>query len=117
MTAQRKERLRRLAVHYWIDTEKRDHYDSASAEDLAEYLYGGTHIDQWVAVTYHGGDSSHYYLKTFPTRKQAEEHAIEYVTDDLFTEVPISVVDLDDPVEPYGKVYRLKKLIPIFEGS
>ncbi len=114
----RKERLSALAEQYYIPVrEEQNHYDSASEEDFAEYLHGHVHIDRWVAVTYHDGEASHFHVKTFPTREQAEEYTIEHVTDDIFTEVPIAVVDLDDAIGPAGKVYELKKLIPIFEGS
>lgn len=115
---QRRERLIKLAELYYIPVrEEQDHYDSASEEDFAEYLHGHVHIDRWVAVTYHDSEASHFYVKTFPTREQAEQHTIEYVSDDIFTETPIAVVDLDDPIEATGKVYRLMNLIPIFEGS
>ena len=112
----RKARLTQLAERYWIEIPDPDaeHYDSAATEDLAEYLCGDIHTDRWVAVTLH--DSTSYFVKTFPTREQAEAYTIEYINDDLFTEAPVAVVDLDAD-EACGKIYRLRELIPIFEGS
>lgn len=117
LASKRKERLRRLAVHYRIPI--RDEIDqcvTSSEEDLLEYLEDEWHIDRWVSVTYNDSEGGIHYLKTFQTRDAAAEHSVEYVTDDIFTESPVALVDLDDPVEPFGKVYRLKKLIPIYEG-
>ena len=92
------------------------HCSSASEEDLYEYLHGGQWIDAWVAVTFGGEDGSHFF-KTFSTRRGAEDWTIENVSDDLFVESPIAVVDLDDPVTPWGRIYRLTKLVAIYEGS
>lgn len=112
----RRDRFITLAEQYWIrvPTPEQETFETSSEEDVAEYLYSDLKIDRWVAVTYH--DNIHY-LKTFPTRQQAEERSIEYVTDDIFTESPVGIVDLDDPATPYGKLYRLTKLIPVFEGG
>ena len=112
----RKARLTQLAAKYWIEIPdpEADHYDNVATEDLAEYLDGDIHIDRWVAVTLH--DSNSFFVKTFPTREQAEAYTIEYINDDLFTEAPVAVVDLDVD-EPCGKIYLLRELIPIFEGS
>jgi len=120
-SAQQEERRKKLAAlgsKFFIELrDEIEECDSASEEDLWEYLRGDKWIDPWVAVTYHDGDSSHYYLKTFATRREAEDYTIEHVTDDIFTESPVAVVDLDDPTEPWGKEYRLLRLIAIYEGS
>ncbi len=115
----RKDKLHLLAEHYDIPIQDRvEDCVSSSEEDLLEYLDGEWHIDRWVAVTYHDGDNGGvHYLKTFQTREAAAEYTVEHVTDDIFIESPVALVDLDDNVEPYGRIYRLKELIPIYEGS
>ena len=56
-------------------------------------------------------------MKTFPTRRQAEQYTVEYVSDDIFVESPHAIVDLDDEREPWGKLYRLVKLIPEYASD
>ena len=54
-------------------------------------------------------------MKTFGTREQAERRTIEYVSDDIFAETPVAVVDLDATDAPWGRLYPLIKLIPEYE--
>jgi len=111
--------LTALAEHYDIPVlDENEARCAASTEDLWEYLHGEYHIDRWVSVTYHDGENGGtHYVKTFTTRTAAENYTVQYVSDDIFAEAPIAVVDLDDPIEPHGKVYRLLQLIPVYEGS
>jgi hypothetical protein len=112
----RAERLAKLAEKFYIAVLDEDAArQAASTEDLWEYLHGESHIDRWVAVTYHDGETGgSHFVKTFETRQQAEDYTVEHTTDDMFTEVPIAVVDLDDDIAPHGKIYLLEKLIPIY---
>lgn len=111
--AQRRVRLAALALKYWIPCyEEFERCDSAAAEDMWQYLHGDEVIEQWAAVTMHDGDS--HFVKTFPNRRQAEEHSVEYVSNDIFAESPVAIADLDDDSEPWGKLYPLVKLIPVF---
>lgn len=116
LAEKRKQSLANLARKHDIpQCDSIEACNSSSEEDLLEYLSGEVHIDRWVAVTYNDSEGGFYYLKTFPTRERAEEYTIEHVSDDIFTESPIAVVDLDDPITAHGKIYRLLKLIPVYE--
>ncbi len=112
----RKESLRQLAAHFEIPIrDSIEDCESSSTEDMWLYLAGEQFIERWAAVTYHDGEQGGlHYIKTFANRQEAEDYTVEYVTDDIFTEAPIAVVDLDDPVRTYGKIYPLEKLIPIY---
>lgn len=116
---ERRNRLIALAQKYWIPTyEEREKCDSTSAEDMWEYLHGDWEIERWAAITCSTeGSQPLYYVKLFDRRQVAVEHSVEYVTDDLFAEFPVALCDLDATEEPWGKLYPLKSLIPVYEGS
>lgn len=107
----RRENLIALAERFYmnIPTEEQDSFVYSGEEDLAEVLYGGDELERWACVTQH---DDYTYLYLYPTREQAEERGVEYVSDDTFSESPIAVADLDS-----GKLYRIVKLIPVYEND
>jgi hypothetical protein len=115
----RRAHLFALAGKFWIPTfELLEQCDSSSAEDMWEYLYGHKQIERWAAITCSTeGSQPLYYVKTLADREAAVEHSVEYVTDALFAEFPIALCDLDAAEEPWGKLYPLMKLVPVYKDD
>lgn len=120
----RAERLERLAVWYGIAIRDTiDDCENSAEEDVFSYLYHGDpgfdaeEIHRWCAVTSVG--EHHYLYPLYDERGEAEEKTVEYPDDNIYTESPVAVVDLDGtdifPDENRGRVYRLVKLVPVFE--
>lgn len=111
----RREKLRLLALKYWISI--RDDYEScrsAAEEDIMEYLTMDEALWRWAAITMTGGSEQDYFIEMHKSRRAAVAATIEYVTDDIFAESPVAICDLDSDEEPWGKLYGLKRLIPVY---
>ena len=115
----RADKLAALAERYGISIrESIDDCKDSAEEDLFMHLFHGDDgadpepIHRWAAVTSAG--EFHFIYPLFDDREGAEERATEYPDDDIYAESPVAVVDLDGP-EPYGTVYRLVRLIAVFE--
>lgn len=100
MTAARIEALRVLADEFWIVMPPEGHAHAVSnTEDLEPYLLGEEPIDgPFAAVTAGIGSSGdlHYYI--YPGYEDSEgagRKASENVTDDIYAESPVAVVNLD----------------------
>lgn len=110
-----RDRLKALALKYWISVpEDPEQAENADVENLWGMIYGDDVPDRWATVTQTGGGQPAYFIKTYPTRKQAENASIEYVTDDLYSEFPAALCDLFYGDEPWGKLLPVTKLIPVF---
>lgn len=107
----RRENLIALAERYQIavPSEEQTYFVYSGEEDLAELLYGEEPLLRWACVTQH---DDYAYITLHDTREQAEARGVEYVTDDLFSESPMAVADLDT-----GKLYGIVALIPVFEND
>ena len=117
-TEPRAEKLRALADVYGIAVRERiEDCENSAEEDLLLHLFHGDPgddaepISRWCAVTASGEYT--YLYPRYETRAEAEAKTVEYPDDDIYSESPVAVVDLDGEGEA-GTVYRLKKLIAVF---
>lgn len=96
-------------------------YDEDTEEDPRPYFSGEKELAPWVCVTVNyssHGYAKYFFLPTFATSKEAAERAVEYVQDDLFEELPVAVVNLDDgttfepewSLVPWAKVVKAAAL-------
>ena len=112
------ERFRQLALYYgitaWDDVANAT---SSAEEDVALYLSGedGHEIARWIAVT-QGGEPLSVFLKCFGEREHAERYANSYILNDIFSEAPLAIVDIDSNEKPWGKVYKVTKITVEFES-
>ncbi len=92
----RKDALRTLAESHGMDPHDRS---NSGNEDLGEYLdvenYEPYDIREWCAVTISGEGEFHYAYPDYDTAEDAQARCLEYVTDDIFSEAPVAVVNLD----------------------
>lgn len=87
----RYQRFTNLVNAYGLSRDDR----SSAGEDLDEimldYEHNG-HIGPYVAVTASG---DFIYLKTYSKLRFAQSAAAEYLTDDIYAESPVEIVNLD----------------------
>ena len=113
-----RERLKALAVKFWISVpEDPGLAENQDVELLWGYIYGVDLPDRWAAITTTGGGDSRFFIKTWPTFREAEKALVEYVTDDIFAELPVAVCDLHSNVEPWGHLHYVRALIPLFTNT
>jgi hypothetical protein len=87
----RKATLEKLADHYEVSPSD----PSTAGEDLKAYLDDPKTIRRWVAVTRSDQFDIHYLVADFDDEAAAREHAVRFVEDPLFAELPVLVFDLD----------------------
>lgn len=110
---ERMERYLALCRKYWIAIKPDGPWETSAEEDVAAIVNGDESLERWAAVTMH--DPEMYYVQTFAMRETAIQHSIENVNDDIFNEAPVALCDLDANVEPWGKLYPLRSLIPVYD--
>lgn len=86
----RRERYRAICDKYDVGLNK----GYSGGEDALEILEGEVVLGPWVLVT-HNGDLV--YAKPFDNLVAAVAHAELVLADDIYNEVPLAVVHLDDP--------------------
>lgn len=91
---QRRQRLVQILADHHADPED---YDHEVEEDVRPYISGDSLCEQFLCITLH--DDKPYFLPDFGNRDGAELRAVEYINDDLFSEIPLAVVDLDSGKE------------------
>lgn len=99
----RREALVALAGEYWLDVERivaigtdpTGHFDQTADEDLFPYLAPTEPLEiaSYCLVTKH--EDHRYLIPVFDTLAQAFARAESYVDDDIFTEYPVEIIDLD----------------------
>jgi hypothetical protein len=122
----RANKLAALATHYGIAIRTTiDDCRSSAEEDLFFHLFHGEDgeeaepINRWCAVTAAGEGTFLYPL--YADREDAEARTVEYPADDIFSESPVAIVDLDDDAETMdgarmGLIYPLVKLVAVFQS-
>lgn len=88
--AKRLEAFKALLDRYGVEASI---YDTECEEDPRPYLSGAEPCGRYVCVTMHG--EKPFFLPKFDDIERAVARAVEYVTDDMFVELPAAVVDLD----------------------
>jgi len=92
---------REVCLQYWIEI---GNTDNSSGEDSAEYFPwrggatvhpAGCPVGRYCAVTFNDKHDIHYTYPDFDTLDEAKRKAEENITDSMFPERPIAVVDLD----------------------
>jgi len=106
-----KEHFTALCLKFWIPLILEGPWENSSAEDAAEVLRGDRDLFRWAAVTRH---DDVFYIRTFTTWDDAVAHSVEYVGDDIFSETPVAICDLESMEEPWGKLHMLTSLTPVF---
>lgn len=86
----RREAFKALLARYGAEAEN---YDTECEEDPRPYLSGEKPCGRYVCVTMHG--EKPFFLPEFDDIEAAVARAVEYVTDDIFAEIPAEIVDLD----------------------
>lgn len=109
----RMERYLALCRKYWIGIKPDGPWETSAEEDVAAVLNGDETLERWAAVTMHTPEI--YYVRTFAVRESAVEYSVEYVNDDLHNEAPVALCDLDANEEPWGKLYPLRSLVPVYD--
>lgn len=115
MTAKQKlERMVRftaLCERYGIALKTEGWNDSAE-EDVAAIVAGDDPLYRWIAITQAG---EFVYLKPCPTRRDAIDRTVENANDDIWAESPVAICDLDRGDNPWGRIYHLLALVPVYE--
>lgn len=93
----RLERLSELLVKYQQTVED---YDEEVEEDLRPYFSNRDRIELGryccVTVNYSShGHAKYFFLPRFETSSDARQRAYEFISDEIFEEIPVEVVDLD----------------------
>lgn len=104
-------RFTALCEHYGIALKTKNWNDSAE-EDAAAIVAGDDPLYRWIAITRAG---EFVYLKPCPTRQDAIDRTIENASDDIWAESPVAICDLDNDSEPWGRIYHLLSLSPVYE--
>lgn len=107
---ERRRRLKALAVKFWIGLEEPP--TTAAGEDVLEMLNGTESTERWAAITRSSVHS--YFIKTFGSRQRAADWTIENVFDDIFCELPWAICDLDSDEKPWGYLYLVTRVTPVF---
>lgn len=77
-------------------------YDEGEEEDPRPYVSGEKELSRFCCVTVHRG--KYFFLPTFDEAFDACNRATEFAYDDIFEEIPVAVVDLDEG----------REMIPLF---
>jgi hypothetical protein len=83
-------------------------YDEGEEEDPRPYFSGEKELARFCCVTLNytsHGEEKYFFLPTFENASDACNRATEYATDDIFEELPVLVVDLDEGRE-MSPLYR-----------
>jgi hypothetical protein len=101
----REERLRAVCQSHDVEiTEDASAWTYSGQEDVAAYFYGDPDdyfgdskkpIQTWAAVTVSPNEDFVYIKADYETLEEACRAATEYVDDDIFSEVPLFVINLD----------------------
>jgi hypothetical protein len=105
--AERLERFKALMDHYSMSPTD---YDEGEEEDPRPYFAGEQELAQYVCVTTNyssHGEAKQFFLPTFDTLDAAKARAVEYTTDDIFEELPETIVDLDTGEQWYPERARV----------
>lgn len=101
LQTRRRETLVALASEFWLDEKEileqlaSGRFTSTATEDLAPYLRPDdpVEIERFALVTKH--DDGRFVMPDFDWLEQAFDRACRHVDSDVFTEYPVTVVDLD----------------------
>lgn len=90
----RHDAIRALADEFYIAYEGPER--TSSDEDIRELL-DAEHLPQWAAITTAGqGEDQVWYIYACETQREAQKRAFEHLGDDIYAEMPVAVVDLDN---------------------
>lgn len=93
LTEKRCEDYKRLANIYGIRIlGPHDRPRDSGEEDLQEILHSHEEPGAWASVTHSGG---YYYVRSWATEEAAKEYASEGITDPIYAETLIAVVNVD----------------------
>lgn len=87
--ADRLKALKELCEKHYLDPNDQN----TAAEDIAPYLDGEEEINEWAAVT-RNNDITYVY-PIFDNAEDAKDRATEHIIDDIYSEQPVEVVNLD----------------------
>lgn len=93
--AARREAFARLIERYHQSPED---YDEGEEEDPRPYLSGEEALAPWICVTvnYTSHGEPKFFFLPFEDDEAAMSRAVEFAADDLFEELPVAVVNLDN---------------------
>jgi hypothetical protein len=91
----RREALRKLCDEYGLTIGGTS---TSADEDIAAYFPSDTNpdpdeIDRWCAVTCN--DNINYLYRYFDSKREAQLKALENVTDGIYPEIPVCIVNID----------------------
>lgn len=87
----RLENLKIAMVKFAIDP---DDYDEDVEEDLRPYIEKNGDIGMWAPITHHEG--KFFIYPCYPDWRSAEMRLEEYAADDIYAEVPVGLLNLDN---------------------